>query len=70
MKNRATLVAIATTISLTVLSSCSKDDMGDKNIDYPAAYVVNVDISLKLTTLFYCKLTTPNRLPFSRSFSG
>lgn len=45
MKNRATLVAIATTISLTVLSSCSKDDMGNmpmgKNIDYPAAYVVN-----------------------------
>jgi len=45
MKNRATLLAIATTISLTVLSSCSKDDMGDmpmgKNIDYPAAYVVN-----------------------------
>jgi len=44
MKNIAFFVAIAA-VSFTTLSSCNKDDKGDmpmdKNIDYPAAYVVN-----------------------------
>ncbi|KNB61172.1 MULTISPECIES: YncE family protein [Chryseobacterium] len=48
MKN-IIFLAVPTAITLAVLSSCSKDDMEnmsmDKNIDYPAAYVVNGESS-------------------------
>jgi hypothetical protein len=57
-----------------VISSKSFSNKMSENkeatINSVLAMLDNVDISLKLTTLFYWRLTTPNRLGFSGSFSG